>query len=203
MLGRRLLQIAVVFIVLILAVVLPMFLNNRSVKNDSTSAPYLAAAKTEAQPLLDALEKYRAEHALYPATLDQITPQYLPAGWGVDRYRYTARRPDWTLKSDACAAREKSLHGWVMKPADQYAKEVAQFKLDCISGYRDFQLQSPDFPSSAQSPNSERWAWYDSFTKQWSLGWCHHDLTTKGKQQDSAMNGVCRQRQDRQTVDPW
>jgi hypothetical protein len=203
MLVRRLLQIALTFIVLVIGLVLPMFFTNRSVNHDSTSAPYLAAAKTEAQPLLNALEKYHADHALYPATLDQITPQYLPANLRVDRYRYTARRADWTLNSDACATREKTLHGWVMKPADQYTKEVALFKLDCITGYRDFQLQSPDFPASSQSPNSERWAWYDSFTKLWSLGWCHHDVTTKGKHQDSAMNGVCRVRQDRQTVDPW
>jgi hypothetical protein len=203
MLGRRLLQISFVAFVLVLAMFVPFYFTNLRVKNEPTSEPDLVAANSEAQPLLRGLEKYRADHGLYPATLDPISPAYWPSRWGVDRFRYSARRSDWTLKSEACAAREKSLHGWIMKSATEYAKEVGRFKLDCISGYHAYQLQSPDFPQSTQSPDVERWAYYDSFTRKWSLGWCHHDRTSRGRAQDSAMNGACRRRDDGVLSDPW
>jgi hypothetical protein len=120
---RLLRQIGLVVFVLILAIVVPPYLTNLRVKNDRTSALRLEAAKTEAQPLVDACAKYRADQGLYPPTLEQVTPAYLPASFGADRFRYSARRPDWTLKSEECAIRENRLHGLVMKEAAEYQKE--------------------------------------------------------------------------------
>lgn len=156
--------------------------------------------------MLQALEKYRADNGLYPTTLDQMTPTYLPSVWGLHRYRYSARHPDWVFRSDACVAREKSLRGWTLKEAKEYQKEVAQFKLDCISGYHYYQLQSPDFPQDTQSRNIERWAYYDSQSKQWSLGWCARYLSRRGGAQESATNGICRWRHGGLSdplSDPW
>lgn len=195
-------RVGFVIFVLIFGVFSAIYFTNFRVKHDPASGRYLAAQEQEAQPLLEALEKYRADHGQYPSTLDQMTPTYLASGWNADRFLYTARRADWTLKSTECALREKDLHGWIMKEATEYAKEVGQFKLECISAYRDFQLQSPDFPGNAQFPTMERWAYYDSFTKNWSIGWCRHDRSTE-RGQDSAMNGICRQRVDGQAPDPW
>jgi hypothetical protein len=200
---RLLRQIGLVVFVLILAIMVPPYLTNLRVKDDRTSALRLEAAKTEAQPLVDALAKYRADHGLYPPTLEQVTPAYLRASFGADRFRYAARRPDWTLKSGGCAAREKSLHGLIMKEAAEYRKEVAAFKADCITGFRDYQLQTPDFPRSDQSPGIERWGYYDSWTKKWSLGWCDHARVVRGEVHESAMNGVCRWQDDLTPSDPW
>jgi len=195
-------RVGFVLFILIFGVFAAMYFTNLRVKRDCKSGLYLAAQEQQAQPLLEALEKYREDHGLYPSNLDQITPTYLASGWGADRFLYTARRADWALKSADCTSREKRLHGWIMKEATEYAKEVGQFKLDCISGYRDYQLQSPDFPGNSQFPDMERWAYYDSFTRKWSLGWCRHNRSSE-RVQDSAIDGICRRREDGQAPDPW
>jgi hypothetical protein len=192
-------MLAFVFIVLIMSLWGRLYFSTHEVKNDPTTQPDLDAAKQAAQPLLDELENYRAINGLYPPTLDQFDPASRHRNKNARGYLYSARRNDWVFKSDACPTREKSLQGWIMKPTGEYQKEVAQFKSDCIAGYHEFQLQSPDFPdpSSNDSPGNdslERWAYYDSLTKQWSVGWCSHDqgVTGKGSISLSAANGVCR-----------
>jgi hypothetical protein len=167
---------------------------NLRVANDPSSQPDLVAATEQARPLVDALEKYHADNGLYPVTLDQLSPAYLASAQNFRAFRYSARHSDWVLQSDACIAREKSLNGWVLQEVKAYQKEVAQFKQECLNGYRDYQLQSADFALDAQSRYIERWAYYDSQPQHWSLGWCEHVPASRGKTSELATNGICRGR---------
>jgi hypothetical protein len=173
--------------------------NNARVNEDPTSAPDLAEATEAAQPVLDALEKYHAANGLYPVTLDQLTA----AGF-TDRLPEHGRRRgflysgNWVYKSDACAAREKQLHGWVLKEVKDYQQQIDAFKQECVTGYREYQLQSGDFPRGAQSQQYiERWAYFNSQTRQWRLGWC---AVTGKSTQVIGTNGICRWRQHTQVV---
>jgi len=157
------------------------------VNNDPTSMPDLAAATDTAQPLVAALGKYHAENGLYPASLAQLASGQ-PRSLRDRGYLYSARQGDWVYKSDACVTREKQLQGWVMKEVKAYQKEIDDFKRECLTGYRDYQLQSPDFPRDAQNQYIERWAYFDSKTRQWNLGWC----AKTGKTAEISTNGICR-----------
>ena len=160
------------------------------VKNNPTSQPDLVEATKAAQPLLEALEKYRADNGLYPTTLDNLTATHLPALGGRHGFLYSARNADWVYKSDACAAREKHLHGWILKEVTEYQREIDEFKQECVIGYRYYQLQSYDFPRDAQTQHYiERWAYFDSKTSQWSLGWC---AKVGKRNQEISTNGICR-----------
>ena len=196
---QRLLLIAIVGCLAIFGMYMNFHSINRRVDSDPASQANLAAAKREAQPLLDALERYRGDTGLYPPTLDKLVPAYLPSLQGIRIYRYSARRYDWVYKSDACADRRKTLDGWVLREAKQYQKEVADFKQDCLTGFRYYQLQSHNFLADAQNPYTERWAYYDSSSRQWSVGWCSHS-TSRGPTMGT--NGVCPSTQ-RRLPDPW
>ncbi len=183
------------FIVLATTVILwaRFYFANLHVTADSTSEADVASVAEQSQPLLDALEKYHADHNLYPATLDQLTPVYLPSMPTLHGFRYSARHSDWVFESDACLARDKSLHGWILQEVKASQKEVSQFKRECVAGYHDYQLQSRDFPFDPGSRSVKRWAYYDSQPRQWSLGWCEKVTTSRGLQ-ELATNGVCRGR---------
>jgi hypothetical protein len=196
---QRLLLIAIVGCLAILGTCLNFHSTQRRVDNDPAAQAALAGAQEEAQPLLDALEKYHGDAGLYPPTLDTLVPAYLPSLRGIHIYRYSARRKDWVYKSDACADRRKTLEGWVLKEAKQYQKEVADFKQDCLAGFRYFELQSHNFVTGAQNPYTERWAHYDSSSRQWSVGWCSHSVS---RGPTIGTNGVCPSTQ-RRFPDPW
>ena len=74
-----------------------------------------------------------------------------------------------------------------MEPTKEYQQQVAQFHLDCVIDYRNYELQSGDFFSASPSQRVERWAFYGSQQKQWNLGWCSYD-----RRSSTAENGVCR-----------
>jgi hypothetical protein len=203
---ERLRVVVFVFLVAIVILWARFYFANLRVTDDPRSESDLTAAADQAQPLLDALERYRADNGLYPTTLNQLSPAYLPSLQGLHAFRYSARHSDWVFQSDACLAREQNLEGWVLKEVKEHQNEVAQFKRDCISGYRDFQLQSPDFPPDSQSRYLERWAYYDSQPQHWTLGWCEPVLESKGSPSELATNGVCRGRHHGASdplSDPW
>jgi len=164
------------------------------VTDDPRSQADLETNSKQAQPLLDALERFRTDNGIYPTTLNQLAPAYLPSVQPFATFRYSARHSDWVFLSDACITREKTLQGWVLQEAKAYQKEVTQFTHECLTGYRDYQLQSPDFASDGQSRYIERWAYYDSQPQHWVLGWCEHVPTSKGRSSDLATNGICRWR---------
>lgn len=196
---QRLLLIAIVGCLAILGTCLNFHSTNRRLDNDPAAQANLAAAKAETQPLLDALEKYRGDTGLYPPTLDELVPAYLPSLRGIRIYRYSARTYDWVYKSEACADRRKTLEGWVLKEAKQYRKEVADFKQDCLTGFRHYQLQSRNFVADAQNSYIERWAYYDSSSRQWSIGWCSHSMS---RGPTMGTYGICPSTQ-RRFPDPW
>ena len=150
----------------------------------------LAAAQKSAQPLLDALEKYHADNGLYPASLNQLTPGYLASSESLRSYRYSARRDDWVFQSDACLDRDKN-PGQPILQARHTPNTVSRMQHDCLSGYREYQLQSADFPTDAHSRYQERWAYYDSQPQYWTVGWCEQ-VRTKENLRELATNGVCR-----------
>jgi len=168
------------------------------VDDDSESQSELAAAQNSAQPLLDALEKYHAENGLYPSSLNQLSPGYLASSAGLTAYRYSARHDDWVLQSDACLDRqkddrEKTLGHAILQPTNHTPYAVSRNQRDCLSGYREYQLQSPDFPPDVESRYEKRWAYYDSQPQYWTVGWCEQ-VRTKENTQELATNGVCRER---------
>lgn len=176
------------------------------VTEDLTSQTDVEANSKQAQPLLDALEKFRTDNGVYPTTLNQLAPAYLPSVQPFAAFRYSARHSDWVFLSDACITRERTFEGWVLQETKSYQKDVAQFKHECLTGYRDYQLQSPDFPPDVQSRYIERWAYYDSQLQRWVLGWCEHVPASKGKPSELATNGICRWRHrsaNEPTQDPW
>ena len=197
---RRLRFIVFEGCVLIIGTWAQFHFTNLQVKSNPTSEPDLNAAKEKAEPLLRALEKYRADNGLYPATLDQLSPEYFSSVVGPHSYRYSAHYNDWAFKSGECAEREKSLHGWILKEAKEYEKEVSEFKLECVTGYRYYQLQSRNFPHDPQLGYIDRWAYYDSSNRQWSVGWCSHATRSRGSA--IGINGVCRWAQHG-VPDPW
>jgi hypothetical protein len=187
---RRLRTFALVGFALLLGLWARYRFTNVKVNEDPTSAPNLARATEAAQPLLEALEKYHADNGLYPATLDHLTTAHLPSLGGRHGFLYSARNGDWVFKSDTCAAREKQLHGWILKEVKEYQREIDEFKQECVTGYRYYQLQSDDFPRDAQTQHYiERWAYFDSKTRQWSLGWC---AVVGKRDQEIGTNGICR-----------
>jgi hypothetical protein len=161
----------------------------------------LEADTRQARPLVHALERFRADNGLYPTTLNQLAPAYLPSVEPFSAFRYSARHSDWVFLSDSCLTREKTLEGWVLEEAKASQSDVARFKHDCITGYRDYQLQSPDFAPDARSRYLERWAYYDSEPQRWVLGWCEHIPAAKATGSELATNGICRWR-PREATDP-
>jgi len=203
---QRLRLLALVILVAPLILWARFYFANLRATADPSSEHDLAATTEQAQPLVDALEKYRADNGLYPTTLNQLSPAYLPAQQISPGYRYSARHSDWVFYSDACLAREKTLHGWILQEAKAHQSEVAKFKRDCLSGFRDYQLQSPDFAPDARSRFLERWAYYDSQPQHWSVGWCERVASSRGSSQELATNGICRWRHhgaNDPTADPW
>jgi hypothetical protein len=56
------------------------------------------------------------------------------------------------------------------------------------NGFRNYELQSENFPSVSSLLRIDRWAFYESAHNRWSLGWCSHNR--RGSR--TASNGVCR-----------
>jgi hypothetical protein len=175
------------------------YLTNMQVERNATTQPEMATAKQAAQPLLDALEKYHSDHSLYPARLRLLTPGYLPSLQSWANYKYCAE-PVRVLKDDPCSAREKSLRGWVMKNAREDQKEIADFELQCVTGYRYYQLESKRFASDSHNVFLARWAHYESSKKQWSVAWSSRGPKPKGP--ITGMRGVCGTAGN-PTSDPW
>jgi hypothetical protein len=197
--GRRAWVLGVIVIVLLCA---KSWMTNVMLSSEAVTVANMAAVKETAQPLIDALEKYRADNGFYPKTLDSLTVKYVAPeklqpfhttlfpkrGVATERFLYSGHWYDRVItKSDGCAARAKSLDGRIMELTTEYQQQVAQFELDGVTGYRNYELQSGDFFSASRSQRIERWAFYGSQQKQWNLGWCSYE-----RRSSTAENGVCR-----------
>ncbi len=146
-----------------------------------------------AQPLLAALERYRAEKGFYPPSLDRLPRKYLASRNGLPDFLYSAEESDWIKVASAeCAARERSLHGLTLEQTTHLEQRGRQFQADCVAGYRNYRLQSEDVHVDP-STSLERWAYYSSSSKSWGLGWCSHEVSSQTSDiLKTASNGVCR-----------
>jgi len=151
-------------------------------------------------PLIAALEKYRRDHAFYPASLNVLKDEYLrslppqaKSGFTAGLL-YSAAAQDHIYKTPECAKRQSEFEGWIMKPTSELEREKADFISQCVSGYRQISLQSADFHHETQGSltNVEQWAYYTSQSGQWIVGWCSHEGARARTRQKVASNGVCR-----------
>jgi hypothetical protein len=151
-------------------------------------------------PLIAALEKYHGDHAFYPTSLNVLKDEYLhslPAqakpGFTTGLL-YSAAPQDHIYKTPECAKRQGEFEGWIMKPTSELEREKADFISQCVVGYRQVALQSPDFHHDPQGSltNVEQWAYYASQSGQWVVGWCSHEGARARTRQKVASNGVCR-----------
>jgi hypothetical protein len=102
-------------------------MTNSRMLNDETSKANLSSASQNATPLIEALEKYRADNGFYPITLNALNAGYHSTR-SMHSLLYSANLGDWIFKSQACTARQKSLQGWIMETTDKYQSQVAQFQ---------------------------------------------------------------------------
>jgi hypothetical protein len=108
---------------------------------------------------------------------------------------YSAAPQDHIYKTPECAARQSEFEGWIMKPTPELEREKADFISQCVVGYRQITLQSPDFHHDPQGGlrTVEQWAYYTSLSGQWIIGWCSHEgPRSRTAPQKVASNGVCR-----------
>lgn len=146
-------KIIIVPLALIIAVWAKFYFPGFIVNHDKTSHAHLIAAQDKAQPLIDALEEYRADNGFYPTTLAALNPKYLSPGRGPHDFLYSAYSND-----------------------------------RLTNGFRNYELQSENFPSDSSLFHIDRWAFYESAHERWSFGWCSHGR--RGSR--TASNGVCR-----------
>jgi hypothetical protein len=73
-------------------------------QTQSDDAP-LAESKRRGATVVEALERYHADHGAYPGTLQELTPAYVPAiqppTWGTGEWRY--RRFEQRVSGDSVA----------------------------------------------------------------------------------------------------
>jgi hypothetical protein len=60
-----------------------------------------------------------------------------------------------------------------MIPTDEMEERRRRFVRDCVTGFRQYHLQSENLPGSLLG-TVDRWASYDSLSRQWGMGWCAH-----------------------------
>jgi hypothetical protein len=151
--------------------------------------------------LTAALEKYHHDHTFYPTSLIALKSDYLPsppseakAGFKAGLL-YSAAPQDHIYKTPECAARQSEFEGWLMKPTPEIEREKADFIAQCVAGYRQITLQSPDFHHDPRGElgKVEQWAYYTSQSGQWTIGWCSHEGSrSRTPPQKVASNGACR-----------
>lgn len=68
----------------------------------------LEQSKEVGAAIVEGLEMYRARHGTYPATLEELVPEYIPRveppTWGLERWRYRRFTPDDIAAAAAMAA---------------------------------------------------------------------------------------------------
>ena len=163
---------------------------NGALDRDGPSQARLAEEVSKMKPTIGALGDYRARHGYYPARLEALDGRGL-----ADGYLYGALPTDNVYKSPACERRWKSeFEGLILKSESDLARMRAAFAVECLLGYRQITLQSPNFaiPGARALSTVDRWAYYSSFTGKWSIGWCSHEEVHDGREQTASSDGVCR-----------
>jgi hypothetical protein len=168
---------------------------NGALGRDVASQARLAAEVSKMTPLIRALGDYHARHGLYPTRLDALGAKGLDVRDLADGYIYAASPTDQVYRSPACERRWKSeFEGLILKSETDLQRMNTAFAAQCVVGYRQITLQSPNFTFQGRRTLStvDRWAYYSSFTGKWSTGWCSHEEVHDGREQTASSDGVCR-----------
>lgn len=158
----------------------------QQVADDPVATTNLAAVRRLGQPIIAALDRFHAEHAMYPTTLDELGLTSTPPG-----FLYYPGLSASIYKSPECAARGPAALRWAdMMSIPSVRPQIRQFLAECVQGFRGFALQSADFP---RPPNAlERWAHYESTSGTWSLGWCNRTRASRTSRGSSlSVGGLC------------
>ncbi|MCC6547660.1 hypothetical protein IT570_10880 [Candidatus Sumerlaeota bacterium] len=88
--------------------------------NSKDGAPF-----TQAAAIRSALNQYRAEHGLFPAELEALSPRFIASvpspGWGENRWKYSSRQPgDYHL---AVSQDASNLLSYSVGPSGQWHRE--------------------------------------------------------------------------------
>jgi hypothetical protein len=140
-------------------------------------------------PLIAGLQRYRDDHGYYPTRLDRLVPHYVQTLPGRKAYLYRGI-DSIVVPSAECAREARELDGLVMMPTRELAARRERWAAACVTGHRQFTLQSPDFQAATKG-NLERWVQYQSQTGQWVYGWCEHSLSGPTRSR-FGHNGACR-----------
>jgi len=161
-------RIGLLILVLILVPVTTCSFHKRTVYADPNVAPAYAQAKSDGQPLIEALDRFFAEHSYYPRSLSEL-PINPYALHGV---RYEVDSPDRICRSLDCAARAKEFQGFVAAIPDYKAKLTA-FREECVRGYSKFVVKSARIRTAwPVNQHLEVYAQFTSADARWSVEWC-------------------------------
>jgi hypothetical protein len=135
--------------------------NRQSVEADPEVRLAVASARTEAQPLIDALEKYHLLHGVYPRSIKDLPQNYL---WG--KYLYQTSQLNAVYKSLDCQQRVRDLMGWQTAEKRQRMRET---QVECLLGYSQFAVKT-------QVPTAHvrvyAFVVFDSTKAKWDVDWC-------------------------------
>jgi hypothetical protein len=167
---------------------------NHAIAEDPGTQSQFKAMVERSKPLVEALDAYHNAVGLYPPDLTKLNGRYLAKPALAQGFLYSALPTDEILPSEECRDREKkSFTGWIMKTTSELDAMKTAFRRDCVTGYRVVSLQSPTITSGGTGTLTavERWAYYDSLTRGWSIGWCSVDQQYDPPRH-TAYDGVCR-----------
>jgi hypothetical protein len=132
-----------------------------SLEHDPKVSLALSAAKTEALPLINALENYHRANGFYPRSIKQLPRNNL---WG--KYLYETNSLNVVYKSLDCQKRMRDLMGWQTAEKRQ---QLAQTQDECILGYSQFVIKSQVQPSHLQT---FAFVVFESTNPKWDIDWC-------------------------------
>ena len=133
-----------------------------SLESDSNVASALSAAKTEALPLINALEDYHRAHGIYPRSIKQLPVNVL---WG--KYLYETNDLNVVYQSLDCQKRMRDLMGWQTAEKRQRLPATQD---ECISGYSQFVIKSRVQPRHQQTL---AFVVFESTNPKWDIDWCN------------------------------
>jgi len=100
----------------------------------------ISTAKTEAQPLIAALEEFHRYHGAYPTSVRELPKNGL---WG--KYLYKAQPLSPVYKSLDCQKRIHDSMGW---QTPEKLQKMAETQAECLLGYSQFTIKSQVQPAN-------------------------------------------------------
>jgi hypothetical protein len=135
--------------------------NKRSLESNPAVELALSSAQKDAQPLIEAIEKYHTEHGFYPRSIKDLPYNAL---WG--KYLYQTSSLNSVYKSLDCQRRVRDLMGWQTAEKRQKMQETQE---ECLLGYSQFLIKSQ---VQASHLNMYVFVVFDSTNPKWNVDWC-------------------------------